>query len=99
MATNVAFQATTSPITDKKLYVPVVTLLNQDYAKLFEQLKSVFKKIINWNKYQWKVSPERINQYSDFLINTIFQGNFLIYHLKMKQNEQVTNDSIYLLEK
>ena len=39
-------------ITDTKLYVPVVTLSTQDNAKLLQQLKSGFKRIINWNKYQ-----------------------------------------------
>ena len=39
-------------ITDTKLYVPIVTLSNRDNVKLFEQLKSCFKKTINWNKYQ-----------------------------------------------
>ena len=47
MATNVAVQATTFSITDAKLYVPVVTLSNQDNAKLLEQLKSGFKRTIN----------------------------------------------------
>ena len=39
-------------ITDTKLYVPVVTLSTQDNAKLLQQLKSGFKRTINWNKYQ-----------------------------------------------
>ena len=39
----------------------------QDNAKLLEQLKSSFKRTINWNIYQPKVSPERQNQYLDFL--------------------------------
>ena len=34
-------------ITDTKLYVPVVTLLTQDDAKLLEQLKSGFKRTLN----------------------------------------------------
>ena len=38
-------KATTFAITDTKLYVPV-------NAKLLEQLKSGFKRTINWNKYQ-----------------------------------------------
>ena len=38
-------------ITDIKLYVPVVTLSIQDNAKLLQQLKSGFKRTINWNKY------------------------------------------------
>ena len=37
-------------ITETKLYVPVVTLSTQDNAKLLQQLKSGFKRAINWNK-------------------------------------------------
>ena len=37
-------------ITETKLYVPVVTLSTQDKAKLLQQLKSGFKRTINWNK-------------------------------------------------
>ena len=37
-------------ITETLLYVPVVTLSTQDNAKLLQQLKSGFKRIINWNK-------------------------------------------------
>ena len=43
VATNVANQGATFTITDVKLYVPVITLLTQDNAKLLEQLKSGFK--------------------------------------------------------
>ena len=39
-------------ITETKLYVPVVTLSTQDNAKLFQQLKSGFKRTINRNKYE-----------------------------------------------
>ena len=39
-------------ITDAKLFVPVVTLSTQDNVKLFQQLKSGFKRTINWNQYQ-----------------------------------------------
>ena len=67
-------KATTFAITNTKPYVPVVTLSTQHNAKLLEQFKSGFKRTINWNKYQPKVSPERKNQYSDFLIDLSFQG-------------------------
>ena len=60
MATNAAAQETTFWITVTKIYFLVVTLSTQD-AKLLEQLKSGFKKTINWNKYQPKVSTERPN--------------------------------------
>ena len=73
-ATNVAAQAAIFLITDTKFYVPLVTLLTQDNAKLLEQLTSGFKRTINWNKYKPKVSTERINQYLDFLIDPSIQG-------------------------
>ena len=47
IASNNADQDTTFSITGTKLYVPVVTLLIQDNAKLREQLKSGFKRTIN----------------------------------------------------
>ena len=37
-------------ITDTKLYIPVVTLSSQDNKKLLQQLKSGFRRRINWNK-------------------------------------------------
>ena len=73
-ATNVANQGTTFPITDTKLFVPIITLSTQDNAKLLEQLESGFKRIINWNKYQSKVSTEKQNQYLGFLIDPSVQG-------------------------
>ena len=55
-----------------KFYVPVVALWTQDNAKLLQQLKLGFKRTINGNKYQSKVSIERQNHYSD-LIDSSFQ--------------------------
>ena len=47
----VANRIATFAISDTKLYIPVVTLSTQDNVKLLHQLKSSFKRIINWNKY------------------------------------------------
>ena len=47
----VANRSATFAISDTKLYIPVVTLSTQDNVKLLHQLKSSFKRIINWNKY------------------------------------------------
>ena len=58
--TSVANQGVTFAITETKLYVAVVTLSTQDNAKLLQQLKSGFKRIINWNKYLSK--PELLTQ-------------------------------------
>ena len=62
-------QATTFAITDAKFYVPVVTLSTEDNAKLLQQLKSGFKRTVNWNKYEPKATTQNApNQYFDFLI-------------------------------
>ena len=55
-------EATKFKITDIKLYVPDVTLSTQYNTKWLEQLKSGFKRTIDWNKYQSKISIERQNQ-------------------------------------
>ena len=59
-------------ITDTKLYVPVITLSTQDNAKLLKKLKSGFKRTINWNKYQSKMSTERQNNYLNYSIDPSF---------------------------
>ena len=58
-----ANQAGTLRITDTNLYVPVVPLSTKHNAKQLGQLKSGFKRTINWNKYQSKVSIKRRNRY------------------------------------
>ena len=58
LLSNSRYQETIFAITirDTKLYVVVVSLSNQDKAKLFQQLKSGFKRAINWNKFQSKIT-------------------------------------------
>ena len=51
-----ANKATIFVLSDTKLYVPLVTLPTQNNAKLLRQLKSGFKRTINWNKYQSKMT-------------------------------------------
>ena len=63
VSTDVANQGATFSITDTKLYVPVVTLSTQDNVKLSDQFGSDFKRTINWNKSQSKVSIERQKQH------------------------------------
>ena len=64
----------TFTITDTKLYVPTDTLSTRDSAKLLQQLKSGFKKIINWKKYQSKVIVQEQNRYLDYLTDPGFLG-------------------------
>ena len=56
-------------ITDTKFYVPVVTLSTRDNAKLLQQLKSGFKRTINWNKYQSDPKTYAQNRYLNYLVN------------------------------
>ena len=60
VSTNIANQGATFTITDTRLYVLVVTLSTQENTKLLQQLKSGFKRVINWNKYLSK--PELLAQ-------------------------------------
>ena len=41
---------------------------------MLKQLKSGFKRTINWNTYQSERSTERRNPYLDYLIDPSFQG-------------------------
>ena len=70
--TNNEDLATTFSITDTKLYVPVVTLSTQDNAELLQQLKSVFKRTINWNKYQSSIKKSDRNRYLNHLVGPSF---------------------------
>ena len=59
---------------DTKLYVPVATLLTQDYVVLLQQLKTGFKRIINWDEYQSETTLQTRNRYLNYLIDPSFQG-------------------------
>ena len=78
-------------ISDTKLYVPVVTLSQQDNAKLLEQLQSGFKRVINWNKYLSK--PELLAQNTNLnhSIEPSFQGVNKIFVLAFENDTQRTS--------
>ena len=63
----------TFPILDPKRSVPVVTLSTKDNLELLQQFKSGFKRTINWDKYQSKVTTQIPNPYLDYLIDSSFQ--------------------------
>ena len=64
----------TFAITNTKLYVPVVTLSTQENTKFLQQLNSVFKRVINWNKYLSKPELLRRNSNLNYLVEQSFQG-------------------------
>ena len=93
-----ANQNTTFAITDIKLYVPVVTLSIDDNAKLLQQLKSEFKRTINWNKNEPKTTTQNApNQYFDFLIEPSFPGVNRLFVLTSNANDKRIGHSRYFL--
>ena len=71
--TNVANRGATFAITETTLYVPVVTLSTQGNAKLLQQLKSSFKRVINWNNYLSKPELLAQNPNLNHLVEPSFQ--------------------------
>ena len=86
-------------ITDTKLYVPVVTLSTQDNAKLLQQLKSGFKRTINWNKYESNIKIFAQNRYLNHLINPSFQGVNRLFVLSFENENDRRSHSTYYLPK
>ena len=84
--------AGTFTITDTKLYIPVITLSTQDNSKQLQELKSGFKRVINWNKYLSK--PELLAQNLNLnrLVEERFQGvNRLLVLLALENDIQRTS--------
>ena len=86
-------------ITETKLYVPIVTLSTQDNAKLLQQLKSGFKRTINWNKYESSVKTFAQNRYLNYSINPSFQGVNRLFVLSFENEDDRTSHSTYYLPK
>ena len=89
--------AGTFEITDTKLYVPVVTLSTQENTKLLQQLKSGFKRVINWNKYLSKPESFRRNANLNYLVESGFQGINRFFVLAFEGYTQRTSHSGYYL--
>ena len=87
----------TFEITDTKLYVPVVILSTKENAKLLQQLKSGFKRAINWNKYLSKPELLRRNANLNYLIEPSFQGVNRSFILAFENDTQRTSHSNYYL--
>ena len=97
IATAIQNQAATFEITDTKLYVPVVTLSTQENTKFLQQLKSGFKRVINWNKYLSK--PELLAQNPNLkhLVEPSFQGINRLFVLAFENDNDRTSDDRYFL--
>ena len=97
VSTNVANQNATFAITDTKLCVPVITLSQQGNAKLLQQLKSGFQRLINWNKYLSKSELLAQNPNLNHLVEPSFQGVNGLFVLAYENDTQRTSaKSCYL---
>ena len=85
-------QNATFTMTDTKLYVPVVTLSTQENTKFLQQLKSGFKRVINWNKYLSKPELLAQNPNLNHLVEPSFQGINRLFVLAFENFDDRTSD-------
>ena len=97
IATTVQNQTATFEITDTKLYVPVVTLSTQENTKFLQQLKSGFKRVINWNKYLSKPELLAQNPNLNHLVEPSFQGVNRLFILAFENDDDRISDDQYYL--
>ena len=74
-----------------------MTLSTQESTKFLQQLKSGFKRVINWNKYLSK--PELLTQNPNLnrLVEPSFQGVNRLFVLAFENdNHSTTHDRYYL---
>ena len=76
-----------------------VTLSTQDNEKLLQQLKSGFKRTINWNKYESNIKTFSQNRYLNRLVNPSFQGVNRLFVLSLENENDRTSHSTYYLSK
>ena len=90
--------AGTFAITDTKLYVPVVTLSTQENTKFLQQLKSSFKRVINWNRYLSKPELLAQNPNLNHSIEPSFQGVNRLFVLAFENDDddRTSSDEQYL---
>ena len=98
ISTVIANQIATFKIDDTKLYVPVVTLSTQENTKLLQQLKSGFKRVINWNKYLSKPELFAQNPNLNHLVEPSFQGVNRLFVLAFNNDDddRTLDDRYYL---
>ena len=84
-------------ITNTKLYVLVVTLSAQENTKLLQQLKSGFKRVINWNKYLSKPELLAQNPNLNHLVEPSFRGVNRLFVLAFENDAQRISHSNYYL--
>ena len=89
----------TFKITERKLYVPVVTLSTEDDKNFLEQSKSGFKRTIKWNKYRSEITNQTKTNNLNYLIVTTFTKVNRLFVLSFENDEDRTFFSKYYVPK
>ena len=95
--TNNANQGATIAINETKIYVPVVPLSTHGNAKLLQQLKSGFKRVISWNKYLSKPELLPQNPCLNHLVEPSFRGMNRLFVLAFGDHAQRTSNKVCYL--
>ena len=88
--TNATFE-----ITDTKLYVPVVILSTEADNNLLEQLKTGFKRTINWNKYRSEVTKQIKTNNLNYLTDPTFNKVNRLFVLPFENKDDRKSFSKY----
>ena len=81
------------------MYVLVVTLSAEIDNKLFEQLKTGFKRTIKWNKYRSEMSNQTKNNNLNFLIDPTLTNVNRLFVLTFENEDDKTSFSKYYVPK
>ena len=79
--------------------VPVVTLSAENDNKLLEQLKTGFKRTIQWNKYRSEMSNQTKNNNLNYLIDPAFTNVNRLFVLSFENENDRTSFSTYYVPK
>ena len=74
-------------INSAKLYVPVITLSENDNIKFLENIKHGFKRAVSWHKYIPEVTTQPKNNSLDDMIDTAFGNINKLFVLSFKNGE------------
>ena len=77
------------------MYLPVATLSTQDDNKLLEQLKSVFKTTLKWNKYRPQMTKQTKTNKLNYLIDQTFNKVNRLFVLSFENEDHRTSFSKY----
>ena len=81
------------------MYVPVVTLSTENGNKFLEQLISVFKRTIKWNKCRSEMTNQTKTNKLNYLIDPTFNKVDRLFVLSFKNEEDRTFLSNYYTPK